>query len=186
MREDISIGRDIIDLLGETIADRGDDHADPVESTPEKPIRSRLDHIWCHRPSDNPLYETKYLENKCKKYTRCDELRNRRYDKESLGRYISLDDAERDIETKCDEIGKSEKYPHQCDILEEKCKEKYHRKMKHHPDKTLKRIRDIKIAESISLESCLSGDHDGIELGCIRCLIRRIERRAIRGSSGFG
>jgi hypothetical protein len=111
--------------------------------------------------------ETECLEYKSKKYPRCDQLRYRRDDKESLRRDIALDDTEGYIDTKCYQIGKTEKYPHECYTLEEKCEKIYHREVKYHPDKSLKSICHIEVPELLSAESSIGVDHH-------RILIHRI------------
>ena len=136
MGEDVPIGRDVVDLLSESIAYRCDDHSYPVESAIEEPVFSSYERIWCDRSTDE-LKETEELKYKSEKYPRRDELRYRSDDEHTLRRYISLYDAKRDIETEGYEVRKPEKYSYKDDILQEKCEKKYNRKVKYHPDKSL-------------------------------------------------
>jgi hypothetical protein len=117
MREDVSIRRYIVDLLGQTIADRRDDDSDPVDSTSEEPCLTRFERLRC----DDLRYVfeyTKYLEYKCKKYTSCDELRDSSDDEHPTSRDIALDDPEWDIDSKCYQIGKSEEESYEDEIVE--------------------------------------------------------------------
>ena len=102
------------------------------------------------------------MENEAKKYTRCNQLRYGSNDEHTASGNISLYDSQWDINPKCYEICESEKKPNESNILQEKSEKEYHRKMENHPNKSLKSIRNIKIAKAISIESRLCGDDDRI------------------------
>jgi hypothetical protein len=105
------------------------------------------------------MYESKYLENESKKYPRSNELRDSRDDEHTTSRNIALDNPEWDIDGECYQVSKSEEEPDENKIIEEKTKEKYHRKVENHPYKTLEAIGDIKIAKTVSVQSCLCRYH---------------------------
>lgn len=73
-----------------------------------------------------------------------------------------MDDTKWDIDSKCDQIGESEKEPDENKVIEQESEEKNYREVKNHPHKSLKAIGNIKIAKAISLQACLHRDDDRI------------------------
>ena len=91
--------------------------------------------------------------DKIEKYANRNELRDCPDDEKFFCRVVALEYADRDIQEKCYCISNSQKYSHEQDALKLKCEEKYYRKMKEHPGKTLKAVGEVEITQTVTIET---------------------------------
>lgn len=161
IRENIPEGGNIIHFFGDTVTYGCNQYGNPTYGVSEEPVFYVFDGFWCDSLTDN-ADNIEYLEEEGEEDSDSDELWYGSYDEESFCGNMFLEDSERNVYQKGNEVSDSEKYSDECNIFQEDGEKIHHGEMKKHPSKPLKNIGNIKILEFISGKSSIRGDYDGV------------------------